>query len=106
MKTSVGSTKAGGRASVQPLQQSGEIMIAVTSPTGTISGAALDMHSAYVLGAALVKLAEQAERAQNVTLPKAYEVTEVHVNGVRCHGDLCAAVQISCPSHKACGVAA
>lgn len=61
MKTTVGSTKVKGRATVQPLTLSHEVLLSVTSATGEIAGAALDIHSAMVLGQALVKLAEDAE---------------------------------------------
>jgi hypothetical protein len=63
MKTTAGSQHAGGRVSVWPLQNSGEITIAVTAPTGDISAASLDAHAAHVIGTALIQLAVQAEAA-------------------------------------------
>lgn len=128
MKTTVGSAKERGRASVQPLQQSGEIMLIVTNTMCVISAAALDASAAHVLGHALIRLAEQteadqAERAAGYVAKyeaknekpisearrqlNAYWAEQAKKEqGARCHGDQCAAGQIACPSPKDCGVAA
>ena len=98
MNTTVGSTQGKGKVRVQLLPVAGEIMLSAFGPTDEVAGAALDAHSAYVLGSALIRMSERidAERGRSTTADC----------GIRCHGDLCAAGQLPCPSPVACGVAA
>ncbi len=66
-------------------------------------------------GATLGKFVASAETASQVVaatqqalntvkLPPVAVVTDVRVNGVRCHGDACLAGQLECPHKAACGV--
>lgn len=118
MKTQVGTTQEKGRIRAELLPISGEIMVMTISPMHDMAGAALDAHSAYVLGYALVRMAEKLD-AEHGQPPAAHRFASfgdqknrrciecnVVEGGVRCHGDACAAGQLPCPSPKACGVAA
>jgi hypothetical protein len=111
MKTTVGSVTKGGRASAELLDISHEIFLTTTDINGKSTGAFLDIHSAYVLGMALMRHAKKAEERADwdqigaAALELGEKQEQEERAGARCHGDLCAAGQIACPTPKACGVA-
>ena len=81
MKTTVGNEKNKGRVTAELLPISGEILISANF------GATLDAHSAYVLGSALIRMAERIDAEHGpqfvtVTLPQRYTITNRYVRGV------------------------
>jgi hypothetical protein len=89
----------------------GRVVLNVSVWGMSLATHSVDVHTAAALATAIELSSEEIGAGAG---PASCEMNMQHVSGAgcekwagaRCHGDLCAAGQIACPSPKACGVAA